>query len=222
MRRGGSNLVPGLHLRDDFPYPRQEHPASRGAGIGWSHQPSGFSSITPGMLSFKRSVITAFAKAFLLSRDGRNVLRTRSVAITPTGAKRYAGGRNATGSADQFQLAAMQSFLNVVGHWVAGILHGKEVFVSQEEAEKRAEICASCDLNVNIAGSCGACADRIARALAVIGSRRTKLDEKLGACSICSCALRAAVHVPIRASDRGSFRGTQRRFPQGFFLLLEG
>ena len=118
-------------------------------------------------------------------------------------------GREVCGRTERYgerrpvSLAAMQSFLNVVGHWVAGILHGKEVFVSQEEAEKRAEICASCDLNVNIAGSCGACADRIARALAVIGSRRTKLDEKLGACSICSCALRAAVHVPIEPQIAG-------------------
>ena len=100
-------------------------------------------------------------------------------------------------------LAAMQSFLNVMASWIAGIVRGREVFVSHDEANRRAEICLTCDFNMNIAGSCGACADRVARALSIIGSRHTKYDEQLGACGICSCALRVAVHVPLEAQHAG-------------------
>jgi hypothetical protein len=90
-----------------------------------------------------------------------------------------------------------------MAQWIAGIIRGREVFVPQEEAEKRAEICAGCEFNMNIAGSCGACADRLARALTIIGSRRTRLDDKLGACALCSCALRVAVHIPLEAQHAG-------------------
>lgn len=100
-------------------------------------------------------------------------------------------------------LAAMQSFLNVVGAWITGVMRGGEAFVSQDEANSRAATCLTCEFNVNIAGSCGACADRIARAFAIIGSRHTKYDDELGACAICSCALRVAVHIPLHAQRAG-------------------
>ena len=107
------------------------------------------------------------------------------------------------GERKPISLAALQSFLNVMAVWIAGIVRGREVFVSQDEANSRAAICITCEFNMNIAGSCGACADRIARALSIIGSRRTKYDEELGACGICSCALRVAVHIPLEAQHAG-------------------
>lgn len=121
----------------------------------------------------------------------------------PHWGKEVCGRTERYGERRPISLAAMQSFLNVMAHWITGIIRGREVFVPQEEAEKRAEICVTCDFNMNIAGSCGACADRLARALAIIGSRRTRLDDKLGACGICSCALRVAVHVPLEAQHAG-------------------
>jgi hypothetical protein len=119
-------------------------------------------------------------------------------------------GREVCGRTERYgerrpiSLAAMQSFLNVMANWIFGIFRGREIFVPQEEAEKRAEICASCDFNMNIAGSCGACADKLARALEMIGgNRHTRLDDKLGACALCSCALRVAVHIPLEAQHAG-------------------
>ena len=107
------------------------------------------------------------------------------------------------GERKPISLAAMQSFLSVMASWIGGVLRGGEAFVSQDEADSRAAICITCEFNMNIAGSCGACADRIARALSIIGSRRTKYDDELGACGICSCALRVAVHVPLEAQHAG-------------------
>jgi hypothetical protein len=41
-------------------------------------------------------------------------------------------------------LAALQSFINVMAKWIAGIVRGREVFVSQDEADSRAAICVTC------------------------------------------------------------------------------
>lgn len=113
-------------------------------------------------------------------------------------------GRTETyGERRPVSLAALQSFINVMAAWIAGIVRGREVFVSQDEANSRAAICITCEHNMELAGSCGACADRIARALSIIGSRRTKHDDQLGACGICSCALRVAVHIPLHAQRAG-------------------
>jgi hypothetical protein len=87
--------------------------------------------------------------------------------------------------------------------WITGILRGREVFVPQEEADRRAKICLSCEFNMNIPGTCAACAERIARAVMIVGSRRTEFDDHLGACGLCSCALRVAVHVPLEAQHAG-------------------
>ena len=66
------------------------------------------------------------------------------------------------------------------------------------------------------------CADKLARALTIIGSRRTRLDDKLGACAICSCALRVAVHVPLEAQQAGLSEELKEDFRQGRLLLEEG
>jgi hypothetical protein len=100
-------------------------------------------------------------------------------------------------------LAAMQSFINVVAAWIGGAVLGRRVWVEQEEADRRAAICAQCDLNVAISGSCAACADQFGKVLAIVGSRKTALDKDLGACSLCGCLLRVAVHVPLEAQCAG-------------------
>lgn len=100
--------------------------------------------------------------------------------------------------------AAMQSFLNVMGAWVLDVVRGGNVYVDPEEATRRAVICAGCEFNVPMGFSCGGCADRILRGLTrVIASRETPYDDKLGSCAICSCALRAAVWLPLEAQQAG-------------------
>ena len=102
-----------------------------------------------------------------------------------------------------FSLAAMQSFINVMVSWIGGMLMGREVFVPQKEAERRAAICMTCEFNAPLPGSCGACAQKIAQALTIIGSRKTEFDDSLGACALCSCALKVAVHMPLEAQQAG-------------------
>ena len=100
-------------------------------------------------------------------------------------------------------LGAMQSFINVVGAWIGGAILGRKVWVDQEEADRRAAICVQCNLNVSVSGSCAACADKFAKVMAIVGSRKTRFDEDLGACSLCGCLLQVAVHVPLEAQCAG-------------------
>jgi len=37
----------------------------------------------------------------------------------------------------------------------------------------------------------------------ILGKRKTELDNSLGACLICSCSLKAAVHVPVDVQREG-------------------
>jgi hypothetical protein len=69
-------------------------------------------------------------------------------------------------------------------------------FVSQTEANRRAEICASCPRNSPIAG-CTGCRNLVGLLFNVIGNRHTPLDTRLGACGVCGCSLAASVHVPL-------------------------
>ena len=109
------------------------------------------------------------------------------------------------GALRPISFAAMQSFLNVITSWVRGILSGGDPFVSQEEADRRAEICAGCPNNVNLGFSCGACADVLFQALGKVfrEPHATPYDNHLGGCAICSCALRVAVWVPLKAQRAG-------------------
>lgn len=101
--------------------------------------------------------------------------------------------------------AALQSFLNVIVAWIQNFAAGRDPFVDQAEADRRAAICTNCEFNANLGFSCGACADIVFRALSGIlgGTRSTPYDEHLGGCSICSCALKVAVWTPLEVQQRG-------------------
>ncbi len=79
--------------------------------------------------------------------------------------------------------------ITVYSNWIAG---GTKT-VPQEEADRRAKICASCYLNVNVEG-CYAC-HKLAGLLT--WSNRTPYDESLRACAACKCLNRAQVWFPI-------------------------
>ena len=66
--------------------------------------------------------------------------------------------------------------------------------VDEEEADRRAGICASCPANVNVSGcmGCVPIADLVSK---VRGAKKTKADSVLKHCAVCRCALRAMVWV---------------------------
>lgn len=74
---------------------------------------------------------------------------------------------------------------------------GERFFVSQEEAEKRATICASCPFN--LMNLCTTCTQLKGYAAKYLVGRATTQDRLLGVCGKCGCMLEAKVHVTKEA-----------------------
>jgi hypothetical protein len=74
--------------------------------------------------------------------------------------------------------------------------------VSQEEAERRASICAGCPRN-NAVNFCTSCFLRnlVASAVAMVSGWKTSKDDKLKGCSVCFCDLKLKVHIPVEHMD---------------------
>ena len=75
--------------------------------------------------------------------------------------------------------------------------------VSQEEAERRAEICVGCPYNIRVTGCLGC--SQMAEFLNLIGGvQRTKHEDQLRHCGHCGCALTALIHWPLDLDSRPS------------------
>lgn len=74
--------------------------------------------------------------------------------------------------------------------------------VEQAEAERRAEICKTCPLNVGMHG-CGSCRQTLDAVRETVMKLTTPLDSKLQACGVCGCELKTAVHVPLTVLQKG-------------------
>lgn len=76
-------------------------------------------------------------------------------------------------------------------------LKGGEVFVSQEEAEQRAEICTRCHFNVDASAclGCGIMTEIIQESVKTRVNRKTKFDDKLKNCCKCGCRNDTIVHI---------------------------
>lgn len=83
--------------------------------------------------------------------------------------------------------------LKTFARWIAG---GAK-YVSQREADRRAEICSRCYLNVNVQG-CAGCSQLIKE---VVGDKKSRYDASLNSCAVCKCFLKAKVHFPIETLD---------------------
>ena len=113
----------------------------------------------------------------------------------------------------KLSLTSVMSFLGMMKAWAQSTLSGKDAFVSQAEAERRASICANCPMNVTLQFSCGACMGAVITLMSsIIGNRKTEQDKDLGACLVCSCSLKAAVHVPIEVQREGLTNEINREF----------
>lgn len=86
-------------------------------------------------------------------------------------------------------------------------------YVAQIEADRRAEICSRCYLNVNVQG-CSGCQAALQE---VVRDKHSKFDNALRTCAVCKCFLRAKVHFPIDTLDTHSEKA-QELYP-GFCWL---
>lgn len=86
----------------------------------------------------------------------------------------------------------------LLGYWRGGIAILTNIaynsFATFKEAQARADICVTCPHNIfPDKGPFLAWADE--RAKHMVGDRKTTVDSKLGNCELCTCPLRAKVHI---------------------------
>lgn len=93
----------------------------------------------------------------------------------------------------------VEAFLKTTGQFLVG----GGVPVPQEEAERRAAICADCPLNIPM-GGCSACKVTVDVFRGTILKRATSVDAKLKNCGVCKCENHAQVHIPIEALRAGT------------------
>lgn len=78
------------------------------------------------------------------------------------------------------------------------------LYVEQEEADRRAEICSRCPKNKPVGFSCGACAAGLLGLLRwLLGKRTVFAASEIENCSVCLCDLKAAVWFPVEAQKAG-------------------
>lgn len=91
------------------------------------------------------------------------------------------------------------SIRDVTRLFLSRLFKGKDIFVPDEEAARRAKICANCPKNLH--GICTSCMGNefqdIFRWLLARG-RSTAYDSVLDTCSVCGCLLKAKVHVTTK------------------------
>jgi hypothetical protein len=93
----------------------------------------------------------------------------------------------------------VEAFLKTAGAFIAT---GGQL-VPQEEAERRAAICAQCPLNVGMHG-CGVCRKTVDAFRETILQRSTSQDAGLLNCGVCGCENRTQVHIPLETLRAGT------------------
>lgn len=83
-------------------------------------------------------------------------------------------------------------FMKTAAAWIK-----KRGVVSQEEADRRAEICAGCRYQGEPPVNCWGCSQLFALIHEAIGERRTRFDEQLRFCSVCKCNNKIQAWTPL-------------------------
>ena len=115
----------------------------------------------------------------------------------PAGFCQYTDGGNARGFQPDLSAEKIFKGISSLASMIGSVVTGKSIFVEQEEANRRAEICSRCYYNIE-SSFCAGCATgrAITETVAKVrGDRSTPHDNNLLACGICGCKNVAIVHI---------------------------
>lgn len=99
-----------------------------------------------------------------------------------------------TGRFPALSLSSVVSFSEFILRTVVSKIRQDPVLVSEEEAVRRSEICATCPFNDR--SYCSSCLGLSSLSLRVLG-RQVARDSELGACAKCGCVLQTKVHIEL-------------------------
>lgn len=102
-------------------------------------------------------------------------------------------------------------------------MKGEDVFVSQDEANRRAEICSRCynNMTTNFCAGCNVMETITKLVSKVRGKRTTPLDASLYTCGACGCRNEAIVHVKRKVLLSGEKSETTEARPDWCWLKTE-
>ena len=100
-------------------------------------------------------------------------------------------GRKISVKKRRLTLLDLRRFFITMTNW-------KGNMVDQAEADRRANICSTCPLNVTVKG-CWGCAGLMKKVVELVGNKQTSRDATLESCKVCGCVLRAKVWLPLDA-----------------------
>lgn len=100
-------------------------------------------------------------------------------------------GRKLSVKKRRLTLLDLRRFFITMTNW-------KGNMVDQAEADRRANICSTCPLNVTV-GGCWGCAGMMKKVVELVGNKQTSRDSALESCKVCGCVLRAKVWLPVDA-----------------------
>lgn len=112
-------------------------------------------------------------------------------------APRYCRGEAARGSANRVTLSQLSAGVRAITEAInISVFKGSaSVKVGQNEANRRAEICAGCEFNTTTE-SCWSCVIKdIALFMIVDDKDQTRFDQRLFSCDICGCPNKGTVHM---------------------------
>lgn len=94
----------------------------------------------------------------------------------------------------------VRDFLYAIISVMVSFVKRESLYVSQEEADRRATICSSCQLNAQI--TCAGCHGFITLAHRFLRGREAAHQSKLGACVVCACFLAPTVWASPEVLER--------------------
>ena len=114
----------------------------------------------------------------------------------PPGVCRYGDGTPARGMSPVLAAEAIIHGLESLKKAVEAKASGEPIYVAQEEANRRADICARCWNNMTTSFCAGCHAMYVISGLVsnIRGKRTTPVDDRLLTCGSCGCRTQAIVH----------------------------
>lgn len=118
--------------------------------------------------------------------------------------------------------AVVQGTLTLSEWLIKGRLLKQAELVGAEQSLARAGTCAACSHNVPIGGCAKCVAGRLEKAVvAIVGNNKTPLDDRLQACDLCGCALKAKVWLPLDLLRKRMTVEQLLAFPPHCWLVTE-
>lgn len=94
--------------------------------------------------------------------------------------------------------------------------------ITQEQAETRAAVCATCPKNTTVSG-CSKCNDGVIGQLInkIVGAGKTSRDGELKFCEVCHCNLSAKIWTKHEAIFKHMPEGQKKSLPESCWILTE-